>query len=164
MSGTRIDEICDAVAVIAAGKGHAPWVCSSIWGAGSGLIDDPLRPGQKVQPGFPLAPADYSFYVMPPTNSRPWEYGDATSAMVNWTIEGRLYVPRGELANAARILVGFVNPFAKAFTATSTESPTLSDTCANSQVSTVSFAGEADAGTAWLSLRLAVTEIVNLND
>ena len=164
MSGSRIDEIVDAIADLGGGLGTSPFTVSAVFGAGSGLVADHLRPGQKVQPGYPGAPvpAPYSWFVMPP-NSAGWAYGDATSAQITWTIEGRLFIPSNDLANAVRILTGFVNPFAKAFTSTSSGSPTLADTCAEQHITGTAFAKDDNVGATWLAVRMSVQEIVNLN-
>ena len=161
MGATRIDEILDAVAALAGGIGTAPFKVSSVWGAGSGLVADPLRSGQKVRPGVPgyPAPEPYSFFAMPPAPKSVWRYGDATSIDIEWNLEGRLYFPRADLANATRILVGFLNPFAKAFLAANPTAPTLADTCAAQEIRSAGWLG--DESMAWLSIALWVREAGN---
>lgn len=163
MSGSRIDEIVDAVAAAGAGVTVGSASIGTVYGAGSGKVDDPLRPGEKVQVGIPgvNAIAPYSWWVIPPSSQR-WDFGDATSTEITWRIEARLYVPRPDLIADFPTLVGFLNALAKVFTSTSTDSPTLADTSAEQHIASTSFGSDADW--IWLAIVLSVTEVVNLND
>ncbi|HTR71860.1 MAG TPA: hypothetical protein VMH41_16745 [Mycobacteriales bacterium] len=164
MSATRIDEIVDGLAALGGAIGTDPFKVSSVWGAGSGKVADPLRPGQTVLAGVPPDdPAPYSWWILPPKPSSTWAYGDATSIDIQWLIEGRLYFDRADLANATRILIGFLNPLAKAFLAANPNAPTLSDVCAAQEIRNAGLLGTPAA--AWLSVTFWVREAgMNPND
>lgn len=166
MTHTRIGEIVDAVAARPAGLTDGTNTIARVFGMGSGLVDDPLRPGEKIQAGIPgvtgIAPFDW--YVIPPITTALNLYG-AGHTQIDWLVEGRLYVPRADPApfQAAYSALGasFVDLVMTSFVALADDSPQLGGVCQNQLFQGVKWG--FDANWLWLAAQLAVTEILNFD-
>jgi hypothetical protein len=128
----------------------------SVYGSGTGLFADPLRPGQKIA-SCPDNPVDGTFEHWSEIPILPSGIPTATQdGAVQGTVmqRMRLYVPRGALAVVRQILTPFYDRYAAAFAT----DQRLGGLCLTSNFVYMSIetpTAEDGGQHAWLEMRLA---------
>lgn len=146
-----IAEIIDYTAAVAAG---IPGV-RQVYGAGQGLIADPLRPGQTVAAAPDRAQAPFTHTSEIP-DAPAVDYLTQTGTIeVVWTVPMRLYVNRSRLEDVRRALLPFYDAYLGAFAV----DRTLGGLCALAWIGSLKV--EADDDWAWLAVDLSVREYVS---
>jgi hypothetical protein len=146
---SRLPEIMDQAAVVASGVQGV----KTVWAAGSGLVDDPFRPGHKLEPSPLNNVAPGSFHVLPPTAMVPEGGGLGMIGMtvVKWTLPMRFYFDRNNLANAVRISTPFYVAMYSAFAA----HITLFDTCRQAYLTGGKTTGDEE--NTWVAIEWTLT-------
>ncbi len=146
---SRLPEIMDQAAAIAGGVAGI----TSVWAAGSGLVDDPLRAGQKIvaSPVDNVEPG--SCHVLAPVAMAPegGGLGMAGMTVVRWTLPIRVYFSRNDLANAIRLSTPFYVSFYTAFAA----HITLNGTCRDAYLTGGKTVG--DEKNTWIAVEWVLT-------
>ncbi len=145
-----IAQIVDYSAVVAS---RVPGV-TAVFGLGGGFYDDPLRPGQGLQPvpekvampGTHTSDVPDAPEIAPMTQTGTFE--------LVWSVPMRLYVARSRLIDVRRALVPFYDAYLAAFA----RDRTLAGLCSLSHIKSMSV--EADDAWAWLAMDLSVQEFV----
>ena len=164
MSGSSIVAIIDTSAAYAANvqnvllpNGTLVGV-RSIYGGGSLLVPDPLRPGQMIQP-CPEEPTEpfTHFSTLPeaPTVAPITQQG---LVEFTWIVPMRLALPRGDAATATATLLPFYDAYMAALSANGTDW-SLGGLALNAYIK--SFARSSDASWLWLEMELLVVEEVH---
>lgn len=157
--GSNIARIVDASAAVAAGiqnvilpNGSVVGV-RSVYGGGQGVIGDPLRPGNTIQP-VQERPSEPLMHVsrLPDAPTVTWITQQTVELI--WTIQMSLYLQRGDAATAAQAALPFYDAYLAAFT----PQTTLGGLCLLSQIK--SFKTGTDEAWYWLDIELEVTEQV----
>lgn len=156
---TRIAEIVDYSAALAAVQVEG---IAATFGAGSGLVDDPLRSGEKVRPapGAPTQPFEHWSEVGQMTASE-WETQDGAQRLT-WVIPMRLWMARSDLGRLRQDAQPFFAAYWQAFTA----DPTLGGLAAVSRLTRMEVGDDpprADgrARWGWLDVTLEAEEITD---
>lgn len=127
----------------------------SIYGAGQGIYDDPLRPGQTIQPA-PESATEPLMHVSRLPDAPTIEWISQTGTVeLTWTIQMSLFIARGDAATAAQVVLPFYDAYLAAFTA----DPMLGGLCMVSRIS--SFKTGTDESWCWLDVDLEVLEQVS---
>lgn len=159
---SHIDEIVDQAAATAAG---VPGVVA-IWGAGSGLVVDPILTAQQsattyVRAGLPSVVKEGT-HVSELPNSAEIRYRSATVAELTWEIPMRLYLSRADEITARRQASKFYAGYVTAFAAN-----TMLGASVNSALITrIEFfqdAGWDKQGVTWWGLDFTLTAIERLD-
>ncbi len=152
---SRLPEIADQAAAVAATVS----VITAVQAAGSGLVADPLRPGQTVQAWDvkPIQPVN-TFVVMPPVSGRPEQGGLGMKGMtvIKWVMPCRLYYQRADLNNAVRVLYSAVPDVLLAFAA----HVTLFGTCRDAYLTDGRAVGDNE--TSWWEWVLTASERLDM--
>ena len=154
MSSSEIDKIIDYTAAVAARIAGV----QSAWGAGLGEVEDPLRPGQPIA-AAPSRPTDpYSHWSDCPS-APPVEWVSQNFTVeLTWTIPMRLWLPKGDLAEARRAALPFYDRYLRAFTL----DWQLGGLVLRSRLT--KFAPMGDPDWTWLDMSLTAVERVNYSE
>jgi hypothetical protein len=125
----------------------------SVYGAGQGVILDPLRPGAFVQP-VPDAPTEPFVHWSRLPDAPTIEWVSMQSVELTWTVPMRLWLPRSDSATAAQTAL----PFYDAYLARFTPDYTLGGMVLRSSIK--SMKPDTDESWFWLDVELEVVEVV----
>ena len=164
MSGSSIVAIIDTSAAYAANvqnvlmpNGTLVGV-RSIYGGGSLLVPDPLRPGQMIQP-CPEEPTEpFTHFSTLPEAPSVAPITQQGLVEFTWIVPMRLALPRGDAATATATLLPFYDAYMAALSANGTDW-SLGGLALNAYIK--SFARSSDASWLWLEMELAVVEQVH---
>ena len=147
---SAIAEIVDQTAAVAA---LLPGM-KSVRGVGSGLVIDPLNPGQFIlaAPGSPTGTFEH-WSDLPDATSVTYETQDGTLLYL-WDLPMRLWLPRTDLTEMRRVAI----PFIQAYPAAMLADRTLGQLCTG--ISRFRFSTGSDDKFAWLDLNLELVEEV----
>lgn len=157
--GSRVQTIVDYTAALAASvqgvtmpNGSVVGV-RSVFGAGQGVIGDPLRPGNTIQ-ATPERPQEPFQHVSRLPDAPNLEWISQQSVELTWTIPMTLYIQRGDAATAVQAALPFYDPYLAAFA----HDPTLGGNVLIAQIK--SFKPGTDEAWYWLDIEVEVTEVV----
>jgi len=161
MSGSNIDHLVDYTATVAAKvqgvtlpNGEEVGV-RSVYGAGQGFYDDPLRPGQTIQP-VPETPTETFQHWSELPDAPALAYDTQSGTMkIEWDIPMRLVLARGDLATTRTIGLPFYDAYIEQFWL----DRYLGSLCNLAYIR--SFARGGDGTWAWLEMHLYVREYVD---
>ena len=129
------------------------------WGAGSGLVADPLVPGQKIRPVLAMASAPSPFtHVTYPPKAAKFDWGMQGMVTVTWTIPMHTYFT---LATVAQ-LVSDSTPFYSAYITAFAKHLTLNATCREAYLMGADTKVPKDGSMGFIEWTLTVTERLNL--
>lgn len=148
---TRIAEIVDQTASIAGGVEGVRLT----FGAGSGLVDDPLHPGRFIEPA-PPNPTEPFTHVSDLPSQGNLPLGMVGTSILTWTIPMRFFVQTDDLAEVRGQLIQMYPRYIAAFAA----SVLLRQTAR--RWSALSYRLGHDDQWAWLEMALTVEERLNL--
>lgn len=148
--GSDVMEIVDRTAAIAAEIPGVRATCA----VGTGLVDDPLRPGQKIATAESNPVATYTHWSEVPSAPVVKWLTQNKTIEVSWNIPMRLYLPRSpEQARLAAI--PFYDGYLRAFTVDNT----IGGLANRSYIAQFLIGGDKDWS--WLDVGLIVVEIIN---
>jgi len=151
-TSSRLAEIVDQTAAIAAGIAGV----SAVWGVGSGLVSDPLRPGLMIEPAQ-ASPVGEMVHVSDLPDTGRIDYAAMTGVVeVTWVIPMRLFLPRNDLANFRRRSAPMYAAYISAFAA----HQSLGGLARN--LGQLTFATLSNDDWAWIEMKLTVVERLNL--
>jgi hypothetical protein len=148
---TRIAEIVDQTAAIA---GTIEGVRLT-FGAGTGLVDDPLHPGRTIEPA-PPNPTEPFTHVSDLPSSGSLPLGMVGTSILTWHIPMRFFVQAEDLAEVRMQLVAMYPRYLAALA----DHVLLNETAR--RWSTLSYRLGHDPDWAWLEMDLTVEERLNL--
>lgn len=127
----------------------------SVFGAGTGTVGDPLRPGQTIQP-IPENPSEpYTHWSDLPDAPTIIPLSQSGLVQLEWTVPMRLFVPRGDVRTARQTLM----PFYDGYLAQFVRDPTLGGRCLIAYIR--GFKPDGDDDWLWLDMELHVEEEVH---
>lgn len=126
----------------------------SAFGAGQGVLADPLRPGSVIQP-CPEKPSEplQHWSLLPDAPAIEWL--SQTSLDLTWTIPMRLYLQRSDAATAAQVCLPFYDAYLGAFAI----DPTLGGLVVVSRIRSIKAA--SDESWYWLDMEMEAEEVVS---
>lgn len=155
-TSSQIQTIIDYTAAVAAREIEG---VKMIFGAGSGLVDDPLRPGRKVLPAPSDPPGPFCHWSdVPNAPDVEWVSQNFT-AELEWQVPMRLWLPKQD-EEARRLVLPFYDRYLRAFM----RDPFLgerpySDLALRTSISHLRIGGDKEWS--WLDVGLLVVERVN---
>jgi hypothetical protein len=160
---SQIATIVDYTAAVAASiqglanalTGNSDLGVRSIYGCGAGNVSDPLRAGQKVQPGAEKAIEPFQHWSDVPDAPTIASWTQDGLYELEWNVPMRLYTNRGSLPTARGTILPFYDAYLRAFALDNR----LGGLCAECHVS--SFRVESDDEWVWLAVDLHVLEEVH---
>lgn len=159
MASSKIVTIVDYTAAIAAGIDGVKSVAAS----GQGVIDDPLRPGQKIATALenPTDPFQH-WSDVPGAPTVVWVSQTGT-VEITWHVPMRLWLPQ-DAGEARRVALPFYDRYLRAFVG----DPFLGDREQGTHLALRSeiarFAVGGDKNWSWLDVGLVVVERVNYGE
>jgi len=154
MQSSNIATIIDYTAAMAAGIPGMQAVAAS----GQGVVDDPLRPGQKIAtaPAAPSTPFTH-WSEVPGAPAVMWVSQSGTVELT-WTIPMRLWLPKTD-EDARRTAMPFYDHYLRAFVSDPFLGAYPDNLALRSELTGFSIGGDKDWS--WLDVRLVVVERVN---
>lgn len=151
---SRLTEIVDQTAAIAAGIAGV----TSVRGIGSGLVADPLRPGQMIAPAEASPDADMVHWSDLPESGRIDYQAMGGTTEATWIIPMRLWLPANDLANFRRRAGPMYALYLSAFAL----HQSIGGIARNIGTLTFATLTNPDKGLAWIDMKLMVVERLNL--
>ena len=148
---SRLAEIIDFTAVKAAG---IPGI-SAVAGMGSGLYNDPLRPGNKIAPATDWPAVPFTHQSVEPSAPEVLPYTQDGDILVVWTIPMRLWFSKAPLDQIRRMALPFYDLYLAAFASDFH----LGGLCLSSRISR--FGLGQGGNWSWMAIDLKVTEHLN---
>lgn len=148
---SNVGTIVDYVAAMAGGIQGV----KAVFGAGQGVIADPLRPGQKIEPCPSNPTAAYSHWTELPNAPAVQWVSQGGTVELTWNLPSRLWFPSASLADVRRMTLPFYDRYLRALIL----DHTLGGNVLRSQVQRFATGGDKDW--AWLDIGFVVVERVN---
>lgn len=143
-------EIVDRTAAIA---GVIPGVRAT-FAVGTGLVDDPLRAGQKIATAESAPVATFTHWSeVPSAPAVKWLTQDKT-VEVSWNVPMRLFLPK-QPADARRAAIPFYDGYLRAFVVDNT----IGGLANRTHIGQFNIGGDKDWS--WLDVGLVVVEVIN---
>lgn len=154
MGSSDINQIVDYTAAIAAGIDGVKIVL----GSGSGLVDDPLRPGKRIATAGSDPAAAFTHWSDVPTAPAVEYVGQTGTVELSWMVPMRLWLPKTD-EEARRVILPFYDRYLRAFLS----DPFLGERPDNLATRTeiAHFRPGGDKDWSWLDVGLLVVERVN---